>query len=266
LAEATDAMKISLIRAGVVLLLVLVSGCGGSKVLKEPEPLVLSESLASASDERLSVNLDWVIVRDGPGTWAKNAFWDEYLLRVSNDSDRPIQLTELVVVDSLNTRIAAQQGRKQLVAGSKQTSRRYKESGIKVIAGSGRGTVGVAAATAAGAGVGAAIGAGAGGAAIGGAAGGAAIVGAVVLAPVLAVGGIARGVNHSAVNTQIEERQTILPLDLPVGDELGLDIFFPLAPSPQMVELAYKDATGDYVIVIHTSAVLNDLHIESSDE
>jgi hypothetical protein len=99
-----------------------------------------------------------------------------------------------------------------------------------------------------------------------GATGGAVVIGAVVLAPVLAVGGIARGVNHSAVNAQIEERQTILPLDVSVGDELALDVFFPLAPSPQTVELAYKDATGEYVIVIHTSTVLNDLHIESSDE
>ncbi len=262
-------MKKLLFPVGVVLLLVSVSGCGGSKVLKEPEPLVVTESLAVASDARLSVNLDWVIVRDGPGTWARNAFWDEYLLRIRNKSDQPIQLTELVIVDSLNTRIAVQHGRKQLVAGSKQSARRYKKSGIKVVASSGRVTSGRVTSdavilTGMGAGLGAGLGAGFGGA--GAAAGGAAIAGAVVLAPVFAVGGIVRGVNHSAVNAQIEERQTTLPLDVSVGHELALDVFFPLAPSPQTVELAYKDATGEYVIVIHTSTVLNGLHIESSDE
>ncbi len=252
-------MKKLLFPVGVVLLLVSVSGCGGSKVLKEPEPLVVTESLAVASDARLSVNLDWVIVRDGPGTWARNAFWDEYLLRIRNESDQPIKLTELVIVDSLNTRIAVQHGRKQLVAGSKQSARRYKKSGIKVVASSGRVTSDAAILTGMGAGVGGVLGAGYG-------AGAAAIAGAVVLAPVFAVGGIVRGVNHSAVNAQIEERQTTLPLDVSVGHELALDVFFPLAPSPQTVELAYKDATGEYVIVIHTSTVLNGLHIESSDE
>ncbi len=238
------------------------AGCGGIKLLKEPNPLTVTQSLATASDQRLSATLDWVIVQGGPGTWAKNAYWDEYLLRISNQSDLPIQLTNIIVVDSLNTRIAAQSGRKQLVKGSKKTARRYKESGIKVTAGSGRGTMGVAVATAGGAAAGAAMGAGT----LAGAGGGAAVVGAAVLAPVLIVGGIVRGARHRAVNTQIEQRQTLLPLDVPARDELMLDVFFPLAPSPRTVELAYSDATGEHVIVIDTSAALNGLHIESSDE
>ncbi len=238
------------------------AGCGGSKVLKEPEPHEVAQLLAVASDQHLSVTLDWVIVRDGPGTWAKNAFWDEYLLRVSNRSGSPIQLTELIVIDSLDTRIAVQSSRKHLVKGSRKTARRYKETGIKVRAGSGRGTMGVAAATAGGA----VIGAGAGAGTIAGAAGGAAVVGALVLAPVLAVGSIVRGVNHSKVNTQIAQRQTLLPLDVPAGDELMLDLFFPLAPSPGSIELAYSDTTGEHVIVVDTRVVLSGLHIESSVE
>jgi len=235
-------------------------GCGGSKVLKEPQPLVFGQPIATAADQRLYVTLDWVIVRDGGGTWAKNAYWDEYLLRIRNQSDQTINLKELIVVDSLNTRIEAQRGRKQLVDGSKRTTRRYKQSGTKVTAGTGRGTVGVAAATVAGAGVGAAMGAGT----LAGASGGAIVVGAAVFAPVLAIGGIARGVNHSAVNTMIEQRQTSLPLDLFAGDELMLDVFFPIAPSPGTVELTYSDSTGEYIIVINTSAALNGLHIEAS--
>jgi hypothetical protein len=255
-------MKKLLFRSGVLLLLLALSGCGGSKVLKDPEPFVVTQALATASDQRLTATLNWIIVRDGPGTWAKNAYWDEYLLRVSNQSDLPIQLTELIVVDSLDMRIAAQTERKQLVKGSKKTARRYKQSGIKVTAASGRGTMGVAAATAGGAAVGAAVGSGT----IIGAGGGAAAVGAVVLAPVLIVGGIVRGARHRAVDTQIEQRQTLLPLDVPAGSELMLDVFFPLAPSPRTVQLAYSDATSEHVIIIDTTAALNGLHIESSDD
>ncbi len=75
--------------------------------------------------------LDWVIVRDGPGTWAKNSDWDEYLLRVSNLSDQPIRVTRLTVVDSLSTRIESQSTRKALVSGSKETAQRYEKAGMK---------------------------------------------------------------------------------------------------------------------------------------
>jgi hypothetical protein len=117
---------------------------GGTKVLKEPQPMEPMQPLAATSDKSVTATLDWVIVRDGPGTWARNADWDEYQLRVSNQSDQPIKITEVFVVDSLNTRIESQSRRKSLVKGSKKTARRYKKSGIKVKAGAGAGTMLVA--------------------------------------------------------------------------------------------------------------------------
>lgn len=256
-------MKNTLFHIGAVLFLVSVSGCGGSKVLKDPEPLVLTKSLAGASDERLSVTLEWVIVRDGPGTWAKNADWDEYLVKIANRSTHPMQVTELVVVNSLNERIESLPSRRQLVRRSKKTSARYKKLGIKVEAGSGDAKVlPVAGVTAAGAAFGAMSAASA---PLVPAAGGAVVVGAVVLAPVLAVGGIVRGVNQSAVNEQIKQRQTVFPIEASAGDELMLDVFFPLAPSPRSVELVYSDATDQHSIVIDTSSVLDGLHMKSRD-
>ena len=94
-------MKKILVQSGILLLLLALSGCGGTKVLKESEPLVVTQSLATASDQRLTATLDWVIVRDGPGTWGKNVDWDEYLIRVQNLSDESLELTIISVVDSL---------------------------------------------------------------------------------------------------------------------------------------------------------------------
>ncbi len=136
-------MKYSNIVTGIVTALIL-SACSGAKVLKEAQPIQTTQPLATVSDQQVTAILDWVIVRDGPGTWAKNADWDEYLLRVSNLSDQLIQVTRVTVVDSLDTRIEPQPNRKQLVKGSKQTTRRYKGSGIKVKAGLGVGTMVVA--------------------------------------------------------------------------------------------------------------------------
>ena len=76
-----------------VLMFLSLTGCGGSKLLDDPEPVTIVQPLTTVSDQRLEAHLDWVIVRNGPGTWAKNADWDEYLLRVSNLSDQPIQVT-----------------------------------------------------------------------------------------------------------------------------------------------------------------------------
>ncbi len=257
-------MKRLLCKSGVLCILAALTACGGSKVLKEPNPLVATQPLATASDQTAFVTLDWVIVRDGPGTWARKADWDEYMLRVRNDSDQQVRVTRLIVVDSLGMPTESMAGRKQLAKSSKKTARRYKKSGIKVKAGSGRGTLGVAAATAGGAAIAAATATGAG---VMGGAGVAAAAGAVVvLAPVLAVGSVMRGVNQSKVNNQIESRQTELPLKLAAGEELALDMFFPIAPSPTTVELTYEDSAGEHRIVIDTSTVLDGLHTETSGE
>ena len=242
---------------------VMLSGCGGTKVLKESQPIQTTRPLATVSDQQVTAILDWVIVRDGPGTWAKNADWDEYLLRVSNLSDQPIQVTRVIVVDSLNTRIESQPGRKQLVKGSKKTARRYKESGIKVKAGRGAGTMIVAGAAMTAIGVGAvysAVGAGIMSGATVGAGTTTAVSGLMLLGPALAVGGIVRGVNNSAVNNQIEQRQTVLPLEVSASEELTLDVFFPLAPSPGMVEVRYSNANGENTLIIDTSSALDGLH------
>lgn len=242
----------------------MLSGCGGTKVLKEPQPVQTTRPLATVSDQRVSATLDWVIVRDGPGTWAKNADWDEYLMRVSNASDQPIQVISMTVINSLDTRVESQPGRKQLVKGSKQTARQYKKSGINVKAGQGAGGMLVAGAAVTAVGIGAGTVAavyGSFGAAAGGA--GAAASGLLLLGPALAVGGIVRGVRNSAVNKQIEQRQTTLPLEVAASGELALDVFFPLAPSPRMIEVAYTDAKGKNSLIVDTSVALHGLHITS---
>ncbi len=244
-------------------LVIVLTGCGGAKVLKKPEPLKTTQPLAVASDPRLATTLDWVIVRAGPGTWAKNADWDEYLLRFKNLSGSPIQITNVRVYDSLGTAIATHTDRKALVKGSKQTKRRYRDSDIKVKAGMGTATM-LAAGTAVGV-----VGYGLAGASAVGSFGapaaagsGAGVAGAVLLAaPIIAFIGIKRGVNNSKVNKEIIRRQTVLPLALPSSDEVSAKLFFPLSPSPTHVEVIYTDTEGEYRLVIDTQEALNGLHL-----
>jgi hypothetical protein len=102
------------------------------------------------------------------------------------------------------------------------------------------------------------------GAAAGAGGAGAAAGGLLLLGPALAVGGVVRGVNNSAVNRRIERRQTVFPVQLSTGEELALDVFFPLAPSPQRVELAYSDETGEHRLMIDTRSALDGLHIDTA--
>jgi len=238
----------------------ILAGCGGNKVLKEPEPFATDEPLATASDPHLTVSLDWVIIRNGPGTWVKNAGWDEYLLRIRNQSTQPVRLTHLFIVDSLDTRIEPLSGRKQLIKGSKETSRRYKKSGIKIKAGAGRATLRTAGLTAGGAALGAAAAGG------GWATAGAIVGGGLVLAPILAVGGVMRGSNNSKVSEAIELRHTEIPLELAANGEIRLDVFFPIAPSPKSLEIKYENGSGDYGLVVEIGGKLDGLHIVAPAE
>jgi len=254
------------IRATVALTLAFLclAGCGGAKVLKEPKSLELQGALVVESDSRLTAGFDWVIVRDGPGTWSKNADWDEYLFRLHNASDSEISIESVNIYDSLNTRITSSARRRDLIKGSKAASKRYKAEGLKVKAGlGGTGLVAVGGATyVAGMSAGAALFAG--GAT--GAAAGVAVVGALVAAPVLVVGGIFRGVNNHKVTSEIANRHTDLPLALSAGNDAALDLFFPLSPSPGKIEINYSDANGAHQLTIDTAVALAGLHLRAAEQ
>ena len=252
-------MKNVIILSGLIIASLL-TGCGGSKILRKPVAVDTQATLVADSDSTISADLDWVIVRDGPGTWAKNADWDEYLIRVRNLSDNDITVQSIVVYDSLETKVSSSDSRKNLIRGTKATSRRYKDHDIDVKAGFG--VIGLAAVGGAtyltgGAVIAASWGAGA--TTI--SAVGVTAVGAVVAAPVLVVGGVFRGVNNAKVTNRIEDRHTLLPLNITAHTETALDIFFPLSPSPQRVEIHYADASGNHIMALDTSIALHGLHL-----
>jgi hypothetical protein len=238
-------------------LIVVLAGCvAGTKILIEPQPFEITQSLASASDERLVVTLDWVIVRKGPGEWAKNADWDEFLLRFENLSNSPIHVTNVTVFDSLGTQINTLSDRKELVEASKETKRRYGDSDIKIMAGWGAGAFGVIGAAAVATGLAVFSAAYYTSATI--ATGGLVLV---LAAPVFFVGGSMRGNRNRQVNTEIIRRQTRLPLEIPSSQELPVDLFFPLVPSPTHLEVIYTDSENERRLIIDTQEALKGLHL-----
>lgn len=53
----------------------------------------------------------------------------------------------------------------------------------------------------------------------------------------------------------------MLPRELQPGEQQGLDLFFPLAPSPSQVEIKYRLKNSYHTLTLDTSKVLEGLHI-----
>lgn len=234
------------------------SACGGTKLVKHPTPLPTptESSIVSAADASLGARLEWIIVRGSPGSWAENADWDEYFIRVRNDSGAPIRITGVSVVDSLGQANPTLGHRKALVKASRENAKRYEESDLKVVAGMSGTSI-----TATGLGVGLGVG----GAVVSGGGIAAGVAGAfafMAVAPAFAAVGIVRGVRNGQVNDRIEDRQSKLPAPVAAGEEQALDLFFPLSPSPTRIQITYADAQGaSHQLDIDTSKTLAGLHL-----
>ena len=257
-------------RVVAVALCLTLAGCGGTKLVKNAPPPPSDQALARAGDERLAASLEWVIVRNGAGTWARNADWDEYLIDVNNTSGEPMLITSVSVTDSRGHTAAPLDTRRKLVKASKKTVRSYRDAGIVVKAGSGGGTLIAAGtgATALGMGIavsqayGSALGAGA--AAGGGAA--TATASALLLGgPVLVGWGVVRAVQNAKVGNRIESRSTALPLEVAADAGVHLDLFFPISPAPQRVAIEYRAADGIHRLDLDTGAALAALHLPAVD-
>jgi len=53
------------------------SACGGTKLVRKPAPMTpLDHPIAVATDARLAAQINFIIVRNGPGAWAQHGAWN----------------------------------------------------------------------------------------------------------------------------------------------------------------------------------------------
>ncbi len=249
----------------------LLDACGGSRVLNKPVEVELTRPLAVAADARVSATLVWVTVKDGPGTWASNAFWDEYHVRVGNHSGDAVSIKQLQAIDALQATHVPAADRDTLLYHSKQTEERFADRQLTVQPGNG--TFGMVAAGVAGGTVALAATGYVSGTALVSSAGLStaglssvpAIAAAAYLAPVLIVGSIVHVANNSEVSDEIASRRSEMPIELASGEEVDLRVFFPVTPSPQALLLIYNDGSATRVLNVDTSDVLSGLHFATDE-
>ncbi|HJW46279.1 MAG TPA: hypothetical protein VJ484_07285 [Lysobacter sp.] len=218
--------------------------------------------MAQSSSPHLAAKLEWVIVPGGPGAWVTNAGWDEYLIRVRNTSTAPVRIDGVEVEDSSGQSATPLDSRAALIKASRKTARRYRDEGVKVQAGMGGAaltawgigstTAGLAYSSTLTLGI---MGGGSSSAAWGVAAG------MVVVGPVLGTMAIVRAARNHKVEKQIQVRRTMLPVTVAPGEEVLLDVFVPIAPSPKAVRIAYHDGEAEGRVEIDTRQVLAGLHL-----
>ncbi len=249
--------------SGILAVLLVVfagAGCGGAKILKESKPVERTDPLMIHANDDLTVVLVWIIVRDGPGTWAKNADWDEYHLIARNRTGEPVAINSITLVDRLGHESRPSSERDTLVDGTKATKRRYEDQEIEVQAGFG--VVGLlAAGTVVTAGALAIVGASVSAGPFGMAAVGAGIAVLAIAVPVVAILAIRRGYNNRRVQAAIEKRHTSLPTTLDAGADTRLALFYSLTPAPQRIIIDYTTGAGPARLELDTSELLRHLHL-----
>ena len=224
------------------------AGCGGPALLRQAQPLESSRPLAEGKDERILASIETVILRNGPGAWARDAEWDEYLIRIRALSDEPVEIRELAIFDTLDHRIESHPDRGELVDGTRETERRYRQSGELVRARMSNGWVSAGVILA-----------------------GTAVFlgnGAAAIAAVANVVGVSAGANDTRLmnnaesKREIKRRATTFPVALPRDAEASVDLFFPITPRSRRTQVVYADRHGEHRLDIDTRKALAELELQ----
>ena len=171
----------------------------------------------------------------GPGSWKREAFWDEYVMIMHNDGDQALNITSATLMDYENAVRSAGSDPWALERESKTLEKRYRDAGIafsrmaapRIIASAAEPTV------VASAGIGTA----------------GAATAATLTAVALPVYGVTIfGINmhnKAAIKKEFNRRRVPLPLMLGPGESRAGSFFFPMVPNPQALTVRWTSSAGD---------------------
>jgi hypothetical protein len=183
----------------------------------------------------LDTSLYTVISDGGPGSWKREAFWDEYVIIMHNGGEQVLTIATATLTDYAGAVRPAGTDPWALERESKTLEKRYRDAGIafariaapRVIAG------------AAEPGVVASTGIGTTGAA-------AAATATAVALPVY--GASVFGINmhnKAAIKKEFNRRRVSLPLTLRPGETRTGSFFFPMVPNPQALTVRWTSSAGE---------------------
>lgn len=212
--------------------------------------------LSAAGPDGLAIDVRHVIVRNGPGTWAKDADWDEYVLDLSNAGPTAVRVAGIRLYTQGLEPESPTVSREELEGGRRANLRILKGTGVIV-------GVGLVAPVVL-------VGASGGGAGMAGAALAAQAV--VMIIPVALIAGgvyviggaVRESKDKKLIDAELASRGVMLPLDLAPGESRRVSVFFPVSPAPQRL-IAQVGAPGTEREVEIDLSPLSGLHIAAPE-
>lgn len=236
---------------------IMFTGCVSNRFKKAPKntppPHLLNVTFASA---QLEGTLTSLITFNGPGSWKRNAFWDEYVVFLRNPGSEPLTVSSVSLVDDSGTSRPPGSNPWALEKQSKTLEQKYKETGLAFVRYTVPGVLisgtGLTIAVSSGIGI------------MGPASAGASLAaGATIIAlPLyyLAVVSINHD-NRKTMEREFHRRRLALPLTLAPGETRTGSLFFPMVPSPRSLNLNWSTGpiTGESVLPLD---FLKGLHLK----
>jgi hypothetical protein len=215
----------------VISAVLLVTGCVSNRYKAAPKdtpqaPELRLEGLAP----ELSVGLRSVVVFRGPGSWKREAYWDEYRVTLVNRTDQPLQIDHAALVDGADILQPAGDEPWAIERRSREKLKEYQNAGKIILLGAGWGAAWF------GSGVIAA------GTAVGGGSATVVLASTAVFVglPVLGVGTLVRSTLAKAdIEREFERRRLHLPLTLGPHESKSGSLFFAVTPGPRRLLLTF---------------------------
>jgi hypothetical protein len=232
---------------------VLLSGCASNnyQTAQGGTPPLVPVNLAAVQPPVVIV-LDTIITYDGPGSWTQEAFWDEYVVTISNQGTQPLTIASAALTDFAGTSYAPSARRGALEKESKALEQKYRDAGVAFVRNAGAGAVAVG-----------------GGVRLVGAAGGAlsdgvglAAAAAGVPVPYDYVRKIDKSNNQESIVAEFTRRRLALPLTLAPGETRIGSFFFPMVANPRALSLHWPSGTSGGELTLPLESV-HGLHVQA---
>jgi hypothetical protein len=201
----------------------------------------------------VELQLNAVIVYKGPGSWKREALWDEYVVTFVNQAQEPLTIAAPMLIDYASASLKPGVDPWVLEKQSKTLEQRYRSAGLAFA----RNTLPGVAILGAGSASVAASGIFSAGAAT-------AATATVIALPVYYI--VVLTVNHvnkSAIKAEFDRRRLAWPLVLKPGETRSGSLFYPMVPNPQSLNVQWTSATASGSVIASLQS-LRGLHVPST--
>jgi hypothetical protein len=199
----------------------------------------------------MAMVLHTIITSNSPGSWKREALWDEYVVTIFNQGGQPLTVVSAALTDSAGTSHAAGAEMQALEKRSTTLEREYLATGLAFARDAGPAAVTVGGGVRLVAATGGALGDGI----------GLAVAAAVVPVPAFYVRKIV-SLNKVYFASEFGQRRLSLPLTIaPGGTRVG-SLFFPMVPNPRSLSLHWSGGTTGGELTLPLDSV-HGLHVRA---